>query len=84
MLLKEITPLTSEKQEKAVSRNYNSSLPCWEIMGCDSSKECPAKENPDLPCWEIASAMDDHRKWFNVCEDCIVRVLKTSSITICS
>ena len=31
--------------------------PCWEIMGCEKSKKCPAKVRPDTPCWEIAREM---------------------------
>jgi hypothetical protein len=50
--------------------------PCWEIMGCDPSKKCPAKIRPDTPCWEIAREMSDYRYILQICTDCIVRVLK--------
>lgn len=50
---------------------------CWEIMQCENSDDCPAKKNPHKPCWEIAREQDnDYRHVFNVCRDCIVRVLK--------
>lgn len=49
-------------------------------MQCDKSKKCPAKKNPDKPCWEIASENeDDYRNFFNICRDCIVRVLMADS-----
>jgi len=50
--------------------------PCWEIMGCDVSKKCPAKFRPETPCWEIAREMSDYRHILQICSDCIVRVLK--------
>lgn len=57
-----------------------SACSCWEIMQCDKSKNCAARENPQKPCWEIASETDDdYRHYFNICRDCIVYVLKTES-----
>ncbi len=53
--------------------------PCWEIMKCEGTEDCPARKRPDLNCWEIASEMDDYRKAFNICEDCIVYMLKAES-----
>ena len=82
MLQKEIITFINEEKEMGLSLDYRSSLPCWEIMGCDSSEECPAKEHPEVPCWEVAHEMDDHRKGFNICRDCIVRVLKTNISSI--
>lgn len=53
---------------------------CWEIMRCDKSKNCPARQNPEKPCWEIAGEDDDdYRNFFNICWDCIVRVLKVEN-----
>lgn len=50
--------------------------PCWEIMNCNESKECPARANPEIPCWEIARAASDYRHVLQVCPDCIVYILK--------
>jgi len=50
--------------------------PCWEIMNCDESKKCPAKDRPGTPCWEIAREMSDYRYILQICTDCIVHVLK--------
>jgi len=53
---------------------------CWEIMQCKKSKQCPARKNPEKPCWEIAKSVeDDYRDYFNICQDCIVHVIKTDS-----
>ena len=58
---------------------------CWEIMQCDNSKNCPARKNPEKHCWEIANEDDDdYRNFFNICQDCIVRVLKTDSSVLSS
>lgn len=57
-----------------------SELYCWEIMQCSKSKTCRAKKNPEKFCWEIApETNDDYRNYFNICRDCIVRLLKTDS-----
>jgi hypothetical protein len=50
--------------------------PCWEIMNCEASKECPAKTRPETPCWEIARDINDYRHALQVCPDCIVHILK--------
>jgi hypothetical protein len=50
--------------------------PCWEIMNCDESKKCPAKNRPDTPCWEIAREQSDYRYILQICVDCIVHMLK--------
>ena len=52
---------------------------CWEIMMCNNPQDCPAWKHPEKPCWEIVSEMDDYRKAFNVCQDCIVHILKTGN-----
>jgi len=60
----------------------NSDLPCWEIMKCEGTDDCPARKHPDLNCWEIASEMDDYRKAFNICQDCIVYMLKAENTVL--
>ena len=50
--------------------------PCWEIMNCAESKQCPAKDHPDIPCWEIAREISDYRYILQICTDCIVHMLK--------
>ena len=52
--------------------------PCWKIMNCDSSHECPAKSRPETPCWELANEVGDYRNFCSICQDCIVYVLKTN------
>lgn len=84
MLQREITTYIDEQRTGETGLAADSSLPCWEIIGCDSSKKCPAKEHPDLPCWQVAYELDDYRRFFNVCRDCIVHVLKTSGSTVSS
>ena len=37
------------------------------------------KENPEKPCWEMASEVGDFRSAFNICEDCIVFILKNGA-----
>ena len=56
-----------------------SDWPCWEIMKCEGSDDCPARKHPDLDCWELAGEMDDYRKAFNICKDCIVYMLKADN-----
>ena len=56
-----------------------SDLPCWEIMKCEGTDDCPARKHPDMNCWEIASELDDYRKAFNICNDCIVYMLKADN-----
>jgi len=53
--------------------------PCWKIMNCDASHECPAKSHPETPCWEIASELNDYRTVMDICEDCIVHMLKAEN-----
>ena len=53
--------------------------PCWEIMKCENSQDCLARKHPDIPCWEIVGKLDDYRKAFKVCEDCIVHILKSGN-----
>jgi len=60
----------------------NSEWPCWEIMKCEGTEDCPARKRPDLNCWEIANEMDDYRKAFNICKDCIVYMLKAENTVL--
>jgi hypothetical protein len=56
---------------------------CWEIMQCDKSRNCSARDNPNKPCWEIANEKnDDYRNLFNICRDCIVKILKTDNTVL--
>jgi hypothetical protein len=57
----------------------NSDWPCWEIMKCEGTEDCPARKHPDQNCWEIAREMDDYRKAFNICKDCVVYMLKADN-----
>ena len=57
----------------------NSDWPCWEIMKCKGTDDCHARKRPDLNCWDIASEMDDYRKAFDICKDCIVYMLKADN-----
>ncbi len=52
---------------------------CWEIMECDNPQNCLAWKHPERPCWEIIKELNDHRKVFNICQDCIVRILKSEN-----
>jgi len=56
--------------------------PCWEIMNCDESKKCPAKNRPETPCWEIAKEKNDYRYCLQVCVDCIVHILKRENTVL--
>jgi len=56
-----------------------SDWPCWKIMKCEGTDDCPARKRPDLACWDIAGEMDDYRKAFNICKDCIVYMLKAEN-----
>ena len=60
----------------------NSDWPCWEIMKCEGTDDCPARKRPDLNCWDIASEMDDYRKAFDICKDCIVFMLKAEDTVL--
>ena len=60
----------------------NSDWPCWEIMKCEGTEDCPARKSPNQDCWEIASEMDDYRKAFNICTDCVVYMLKVENTVL--
>jgi len=51
-----------------------SDWPCWEIMKCNNSQGCPAKESSSKLCWEIIKEVD--RYSFNICSDCLVYISK--------
>ena len=54
--------------------SLRSDWPCWEIMKCDDSQKCPARENSSKFCWEIIKEVD--RFSFNICRDCLVYISK--------
>lgn len=57
-------------------------LACWEIMGCDDSLNCPARQDPHRPCWSIAKEIFDYRTGFDICRDCIVYVVKNDLLVL--
>ena len=59
-----------------------SEWPCWEIMKCEGTEDCPARKSPGENCWEIAREMDDYRKAFNICKDCVVYMLKAENTVL--
>jgi hypothetical protein len=62
----------------------NCNWPCWKIMNCDSSQNCPAKTHPETPCWEIAAGLNDYRAVMDVCKDCVVHMLKVENSALSS
>lgn len=57
-------------------------LPCWEIMSCSDTENCPARKNTELACWELVRELADYRVEFDICPDCIVYVVKNTDITL--
>lgn len=55
-----------------------SKLRCWEIMRCSSSENCPARLFPDVPCWEIAKIIGASQATLDVCQDCLVYIIKAN------
>ena len=54
-------------------------------LGIKKSKEVvgfSTKEYPEKPCWEMASDVGDFISAFNICEDCIVFILRNGTIPI--
>jgi len=51
-------------------------------MKCERTDDCLARKRPDLNCWDIASEMDDYRKAFDICKDCIVYMLKAEDTVL--
>lgn len=50
---------------------------CWEIMHCLGAGDCPARTYPDIPCWEIAALLGADMTALNICEECIVYLVKS-------
>jgi hypothetical protein len=48
-------------------------------MNCDTAQECPAKARLEAPCWEVARELDDYRTVMDICNDCVVHMLKTEN-----
>jgi len=55
-----------------------SEMTCWEIMQCSSSENCPARLFPNVPCWEIAKILGASHVTLDVCQDCIVHIVKAN------
>jgi hypothetical protein len=51
-------------------------------MKCKGTDTCPARQNPEKNCWEIARELDDYRSAFNICQDCIVFMLKNTNTVL--
>ena len=51
---------------------------CWEIMQCSGSENCPSRLFPDVPCWEIAKIIGASSYVLNVCQECIVYIVKAN------
>jgi len=60
----------------------NSSLRYWGIKKCKEVVGFSTKEYPKKTCWEMASEIGDFRSAFNICEDCIVFVLKKETTVL--
>ena len=54
-------------------------LPCWTIMNCEN-QACAARQPHAKQCWELVMELVDYRAAFNVCQDCLVHVLKTGTM----
>jgi hypothetical protein len=57
----------------------NSALRSWEFKECKEVVGFSTTEYPEKHCWEMASEVGDFRCAFNICEDCIVFVLKSGT-----
>ncbi|MDX1776615.1 MAG: hypothetical protein R3297_08530 [Desulfobulbales bacterium] len=54
-------------------------------MQCNKFKDCRAQKNSAKSCWEIARENGaDYRSYFDICRDCIVRLLKAESPVLSS
>ena len=53
----------------------SNNLRCWEITKCENSRNCLARRHPEIKCWDHASQLDDYRRAFDVCSDCLVYLL---------
>jgi len=55
-------------------------LPCWEIMQCEEVEECPVWQRKDgTPCWETVKKLGDYRSSYEICNDCLVYLLKNQA-----
>ena len=57
----------------------NRALRCWGFTKCTGAVSFSAEECTEKPCWEMASEAGDLRSAFNICEDCIVFLLKNGT-----
>lgn len=57
----------------------SSALRKWGIKKFKGVVDFSTEESPGKPCWEMASKVDDFRSAFNICEDCIVIILKNGT-----
>ena len=57
----------------------NSALRDWRIEKCTGVVGFSVKEKPEKPCWEMAREVGDFRSAFNICEDCIVFLLRSGT-----
>ncbi len=48
--------------------------PCWEIMKCSDSQDCPARGDTAKLCWELMEEVGKYS--FNICKDCLVYISK--------
>ena len=55
--------------------SLSTDLKCWEITQC-GNENCPARGEPDTPCWEIAKRLESFQCALNICNDCIVFLIK--------
>ena len=62
--------------------NKRSQWHCWEIMNCEESEDCLARKQPETPCWELVNEVGDYRSFCNICQDCIVYVLKQNMMLL--
>ncbi len=49
---------------------------CWEVMQCKTPEKCAARQQKDTACWEAARQQNDYRAALNICQDCIVYLLR--------
>jgi hypothetical protein len=57
----------------------NNALRYWGTKKCKEVVGFSTEEYPEKPCWELASEVGDFRSVFNICEDCIVFILKNGT-----
>ena len=57
----------------------NSALRFWGKEKCKGVVGFSTEEYSEKPCWEMAREIGDFRSAFNICEDCIVFLLKNGT-----